>query len=111
MSSASSMSALPEIDVPHDVIVTDLVHAALGQDRAPMEYRDPGREVPDEVHVVLDYDDGRPPVDLAHEVGRSARLGVGHPCRWLVEQYQFGLGRQHHADFDPLAVAVGKVAH
>src|SRR2546425_278576 len=63
MPSASSTPASPQIDVADGRVVADLVHAALGQDGAPVEHGDGGRELADEVHVVLDVDHGEPVVD------------------------------------------------
>src|SRR5205807_5015402 len=109
MPSASSTPAGPQIDIADGRVVANLVHAALRQDGAPVEHGDGGRELADEVHVVLDDDDGRPPVDLAHEAGRPPRLGAGHPRRRLVQEDELRLRRQHHPDLDPLPVAVREV--
>src|SRR3989442_12001070 len=104
--STSSTRAFPQIDVADDVVRADLLHGPLGKHRAPVEHGDVSRDVSHEIHIVLDHDQRRPPVDLAHEVGRASRLGVGHAGGWLVEEDQGGGGRQHHTDFHPLPVAV-----
>src|SRR3989449_9086770 len=84
--STSSTRAFPQIDVADDVVRADLLHGPLGKHRAPVEHGDVSRDVSHEIHIVLDHDQRRPPVDLAHEVGRASRLGVGHAGGWLVER-------------------------
>src|SRR2546429_7971292 len=109
--STSSTRPLPQVDVADDVVRSDLVHGPFGKHGASVEHGDVSRDVSHEVHVVLDHDQRRPPVDLAYEVGRASRLGMGHAGGGLVEENQGGGGRPDHADFHPLPIAVREVPH
>src|SRR5437762_10172129 len=74
--STSSMLAFPQVDVADDVIRADLLHGPFGKHRAPVEHGDVSRDASHEIHVVLDHDQRRPPVDNR----KSTRLNSSHRC-------------------------------
>src|SRR3989441_5006464 len=100
--STSSTRPLPQVDVADDVVRSDLVHGPFGKHGASVEHGDVSRDVSHEVHVVLDHDQRRPPVDLAYEVGRASRLGMSHAGGGLVEERS----EEHTSELQSLAYLV-----
>src|SRR5438093_11194047 len=72
--STSSTRAFPQIDVADDVVRADLLHGPLGKHRAPVGHGDVSRDGSHENHHVVDHDQRRAPLGIAHEVRRTARL-------------------------------------
>ena len=91
-------------------VVAHLVHRPLGQHAALVQHGDLARDAPDELHVVLDDEDGVPPGELQAQLGGLLGLLVGHAGDRLVEQQQRGSCDEHHADLEPLLLAVGQRA-
>ena len=75
-----------------------------------MEHGDGAGDAADELHVVLDHDQGVALVEFGDQVDQPVDLLVGHAGGRLVEQDQVGLGRDHHGELDELALAVRQLA-
>ena len=78
---------------------------------AEVEHDDLVAHVHDEVHVVLDEEDGHAPVvgEAAHEVGQLGALGVAEAGRRLVQQQHARLGGDGVGDGQQPTLAVGEV--
>ena len=59
-----------------------------------------------EGHVVLDHHDGDAPRQIQHQLRRPLRLVRPHAGGRLVEQHEFWLRGERHADLEPLFLAV-----
>ena len=75
-----------------------------------MQTGDFDAELAHEGHVVLDHDDGVLAIDLLEQFRRLLRLHVGHAGDRFVDQQQFRILRQQHADFEPLLLAMRQAA-
>ncbi len=67
-------------------------------------------ELAHESHVVLDHHHRLGLVDLLEQFGGLHGLDVGHAGDRLVDQQQFRLLRQQHADLQPLLLPVRQAA-
>ena len=97
-----------EIDVAHYGIVHHALDLVLDQDAALVQDGDGAGDHADELHVVLDHDQGVPVAKLVDEGGGAAGLLRRHAGGGLVEEDEVGLGRHHHRKLDQLAGAVGE---
>ena len=76
-----------------------------------MQHADAVGDALDEIHVVLHDDDGAPWCQQAADEGRGAvGLGVGEPGEGFVQQQHAWLRRQHHAELQPLLLAMRQLA-
>ena len=60
------------------------------------------------MHVVLDQQHRVILGDALDEIGGAPLALFGHPRRRLVEQQELRVGRDQHADFEPLPLAMRK---
>ncbi len=81
----------------------------FGQNGAFGEAGDAGAQFAHEAHVVLDHHHRAGLGDLLEQLRRLDGLGVGHAGDRFVDQQQFGVLRQQHADLEPLLLAVAEV--
>jgi hypothetical protein len=84
------------------------LHGALTQDRPLVQHRDLVGGLSDELHVVLNDEDG---VVLRHalqELGRFLTFLAGHPSDRLIQQQQGWVLGHHHADLQPLHLTMGQ---
>ena len=102
-----------EVGGHDDRIVAHLVGRALADLTAEVEDDDVIAGAHDEVHVVLDEEDGDAPVvgESAHQAGELGRLVVAEPGRRLVEEQHAGLGGQGPGDGEKPALAIGQILH
>src|SRR5712691_518121 len=93
--------AAPEVDLHHPLILLDLLDRSLAEHAALVEHGHGARDVPNELHVVLDDQ-------------HRALLGDGpeQPRRLLglLVRHQLGLLDHDHADLEPLLLAVAQAA-
>src|SRR3989449_10027578 len=94
---------------------TTLFRSALREHGALVQHRHavaPPRDLPDELHVVLDehYARARARHDALDERDRPLLLRSGHPGRGLVEQEERRIVDEEHRDLEPLLLAVGERA-
>src|SRR3984957_17063234 len=82
----------------------------LHQNGALIEDSDLAGNHADELHVVFHHDERLGLIDVAHELDRSQHLLIGHAGSRLVKQHEIRIGRQHHAEFDPLTLPMRKLA-
>src|SRR6184192_2792487 len=101
-----------EIGLDHLRIGADLGGGAIGDLDAHVEYRHPVRDVHHHTHVVLDEDDGRPPllVDVEDEARHVLLLLVVAATHRLVEQEHSRVERERPAELDALLEPVGERA-
>ena len=78
------MRAPAEIDLAHPRIGCNLVDRAVDEDGAVDEHRGGPREVEDEIHVVLDQDDGHRGRQGLDDVKDLASLAARHADRVLL---------------------------
>src|SRR5258706_8387609 len=100
-----------EIDVAHRGVGHDPVEGFLDQNPALVEDGDAGRDLADELHVVLDHHQGDGAVDLADQRGGAVGLLGAHPGRGLVQQHDPGLAHHHQAHLDPFPLAMRQLPH
>ena len=100
-----------EIGIDHGLVGADLVGRALGQQAAVAEDADRGRDLEDDVHVVLDEDDGDLLAlpEFAHLLDHAPALLRPHARRRLVEQQDLRLQHQRERDVEQLLVAMRQV--
>src|SRR5690606_1748506 len=101
-------SLLPKIDVAHRLIIHHLVDMPLQQDAALMKDRDIGGDGADELHVMLDNDDGGGLQHVADDVRHPPDLLGRHAGSGFIEQHEPGIADSDDAKLDPLALAMGK---
>jgi len=91
-------------------VVPDLARRPLGDRPAEIQRVNPVRNVHDQVHVVLDQQNGDPEfvADVEDETGDVLRLFLVHPGDDLVEQNDLRIGGERAGEFDPLLLAVGQ---
>ena len=75
-----------------------------------MEHGDRARDGADELHVVLDHQHRAVARDLDQQRAGARGLLLGHAGHRLVHQQQLGVLGHHHADLQPLLLAVGQHA-
>src|ERR1700752_3009118 len=90
-------------------IVLDLLHGALGENLALVQHRDLVGDVLDELHIVLDHQDGAVLDDAVEKLGRLGALGNAHAGDGLVEHQEVRVLDQQHADLEPLLLAVAEL--
>ena len=95
-----------QIHFDHPLVRRDLIDGALRQHRAFMQAGDLDAEFAHEGHVVLDDHDRLFLVDFLQQLRGLMGLDVGHAGDGLVDQQQFRVLRQQHADLQPLLLAV-----
>ena len=86
----------------------DAIHRALTQDRSLVQHRDLVGGLSDELHVVLNDEDG---VVLRHalqELGRFLTLFGGHTSDLLCQQLQASVLGHQPPDPQPLHLTVGQ---
>ncbi len=84
------------------------IHGALTQHCPLMQHRHLLGGLPDEFHIVLDYQDG---VILRHalqQLGCRLAFLAGHARNRLIEQQQGRILGHHHADLQPLGLPMGQ---
>src|SRR5215470_814492 len=106
--SASAM-ALAEVDAPDARIVGDLRGRALAQHLALNEDGDALGEAEDEVHVVLDDQDGDARGQLLETLEDAMGLERRHPGRRLVEEQHGGPEPERDGDLHEPLLAVGQI--
>src|SRR5437660_2420997 len=100
------LPALSQINLEHARITLYLLHRALAQVRTLVEHRHLGAELADELHVVLDDEDGAVARDAEEQIGGARGLFVRHARHRLVDEEELGILRHHHPDLQPLLLAV-----
>ena len=63
-------------------------------------------DLPQEVHVVFDHDDGALRGQLREQLARRLAFFLAHAGHRFVEQQQPAVLHQQHADLQPLLLAV-----
>ena len=93
-------------------VVADLVGGALGDDPAEVQHRDALADAHDQIHVMLDQQDGDVELvpDAADDLHQLGGLGGVHAGGGLVQQQQLGAGGQGADDLQPALGAVGQAA-
>ena len=71
-----------------------------------VQHRDAPGDRSNEIHVVLDHHDRVLARERQQKLGRALDLLRRHAGNRLVDQEQFGILHQQHADFEPLLLAV-----
>jgi len=74
-----------------------------------VQHRDAVGDVHDDLHLVLDQDDGAPLGDAADQVDGLVRLLRAHAGRGLVEQEERRVGAERDAELEVALLAVGEV--
>ena len=98
-----------EVGLDDPRVLLDLLGQAFGDHLAVVEHRDPVGETHDDLHVVLDQQDGDATVaDLAHEVAQTVLLDRVHPGGRLVEQQELRLRTQGAGDLEATLVSVAR---
>jgi hypothetical protein len=86
----------------------DLGHRPFDQHLAGVHHRHDVGEAPDEVHVVLDDDDGALLADPLEQRARLLPLLGTHAGDGLVEEHHLGVLDEQHPDLEPLLLTVGE---
>src|SRR5712672_787987 len=96
----------PQIHFDHPLIRRNLIDGSFGQHRALVQAGYLDAELADEGHVVFDDHDRFIAIDFLQQLGGLMGLDVGHAGDRLVDQKQFRILREQHADLEPLLLAV-----
>src|SRR4051812_533524 len=100
----------PQIDFDDPLVGRDLVDGAFREHGTLMQAGDLDAELAHERHVVLDHHHGVGLVDLLEQLGGEMRLDVGHASDGFVDEKQFRILCEQHADLEPLLLAVAEAA-
>src|SRR5229473_1237913 len=103
---ATHYSLPSQIHFDHPLIRRNLIDGSFGQHRAFVQAGHLDAELAHEGHVVFDDHDGFLAIDFREQLGGLMGLDVGHAGDRLVDQQQFRILRQQHADLEPLLLAV-----
>src|SRR5206468_11264572 len=106
MDSISRLAPPPEIDLEDARIALDLLHRPLAENRSLVQDCHLASDLPDERHVVLDDEDRPIGGDRLEQRAGPRSLLVGHARDRFVHEEQLGILRDHHADLEPLLLAV-----
>src|SRR5438067_339772 len=102
MDSIGLLAPPSQIDLEDARVALDLLDRPLAQHGPLMEHRHLTRDLPHELHVVLD-DEHRPVRgDRLEQRAGPLRLLVGHAGNRLVDQQELRILRDHHPDLEPL---------
>ncbi len=88
------------------VIRLDGFDRAFADDGALSEHRHDLGNLPDKVHIMLDHDDRLLLRQGRQQAPGLLRFFIAHPGHRLIDQEQRGLLQNHHADLQPLLLAV-----
>ena len=98
-----------EVGLDHGRMNADFAGRPLGDLAAEIEHGEAIAEPHDEVHVVLDQQDGEAAAaQRLQQCGKRGGLGRIHSGRGLVEQEQLRIRRQRTRDLKPPLVAISK---
>src|SRR5262249_59779660 len=81
----------------------------FGQHLPVVEHGDPISEVHDDLHIMLNDQNGEALGDTAHKLHGVTRFRRTHAGSWLVEAEQCGLGCEGNADFEIALLAMRKI--
>src|SRR5438445_4930120 len=98
-----------QVGVENGRLLTHQVRPAGGYRPSPMQDDDFGAQVHDEAHVVLDHEERDPArVQAADVLADLLQQGRVHAAGGLIEQDELGLGHEHGAELEQLALPVGQ---
>ncbi len=97
-----------QIGFAHLRVVADGCGRALGDHGAAVEHGHVMGERQDEVHVVLDHDDGEVLGEALHEGAQGLHGAAAQAAGGLVQQQQLRLARQGHPDLEQAPLAIGE---
>ena len=80
----------------------------MGDDLAPVDYRDVVGQPEQEFHVVLDHHDGNLALQTAHQLGQPIAAVAAETGRRLVEEQEFWSGGQGDGNLQRPALAIGQ---
>ena len=92
-------AGLPEVCLDHPVVLSHLLVVALGEDAAGLQHRHDVGERPDDVHVVVDEDDGAALGDLLDQGDGAVDVLDAHPGGGLVEEEELRVEGQGDGQF------------
>src|SRR4051812_49931605 len=101
---------LAEIGLENHGVVADLGGSAGGDHPAEVENDDPAAPLHDEVHVMLDEEDGDVLLEVAEQLAEITHLLVAQPGRGLVQEQQLRVGDECAGESDALLDAVRELA-
>src|SRR5581483_7816223 len=112
MSASLSRLRVTQVGLDDPRIGPDLVRGALRDLVSHVQHHHPVRDVHDHAHVVLDQDDGGPPllVHVQDVAGHVLLLLVVAAAHRLVEEEDLGIQRQRPPQLHALLQAVGQRA-
>ena len=84
----------PEVGALHPGVLAQLGRRAFGDDLAPVDDRDAVGQAEQELHVVLDHDDGERALQLGDELGEARRALGAQAGGGLVQEQQPRLARR-----------------
>src|SRR4030095_11921889 len=108
MDSIGRLAPPPQIDLEDARIVLDLLDRPLAENGPLVEHRHLARDLPDELHVVLDDEHRAVNRDRLEQLAGPGSLLVGHPGDRLLDQEQLRARGGHPAAFAPPALAPGR---
>src|SRR5450759_438145 len=105
------MMAPPKIRVAHAIIRADLADAAAGKNGTFHENGYLVGELKNEIHVVLDDDDGYLFRQLLQHPEKAIGFSARQSCCRLVEQQHLRFERQRECNLDQTTLAVRETLH
>src|SRR5262245_2284665 len=105
MDSIGTLAPSPETDHERARSVPDVRDRPLAETGPLVEHRHLARDLPDELHVVLDDEHRAVDRDRLEQLAGPGSLLIGHAGYRLVDQEQLRVLSDHHADLEPLLLA------